>query len=923
MKLMWLYDNIGAFRDVFTSKLGTVPDLNLDLSPKGEGSSELHMRKYNIISILVATTLLCQSLQMLHVTKDPSTALGASEGRPLTSFAGTKDVFLFRPTSHVPRPAFIARQTCLRSLRPRAAREADRISAVKTEEKRRLAEFIGGVEGRTPKVDDLYDTLTRFYRYPLNNLGEVDDETYVRNNTKVQERELLDFWARHFKIAEGYGGHVTIGRQQAELYAMFVAQSRFPKNAIFYLSSQVDDLLYCSLQILGVSESRIRLIKSSSSGEIDYSDLDKKVREGAGRPAIVCLNAGRFLGGVDDVGRVRGILGRAGIKQKHIHYSMSPVSMGESFLNDAFKIDFKHGVDSMTLPMARFVGSPIPGAIILTKKEYVRNISRGQDRVEYVNVEDTTIPGSRSGHAPLYLWLATKVMGPEGFKARAKRGKEVCLYIKKVFDEKGYPCRLHERGDAIIFKQPSDRLRRKWGLLSYRNESCFEAIPYMTKVEIAEFINDLLRDNLSVSPQPKLVSTEEVAVSEAAVYVPSKKILATLDELEERIKRLMGEFLGFPANIASSEESYGALHNLFKYILSKEDAEGFGQTALSFFSNLYGVRDGDVFSGVTAGGTWGNLIGILAGRERFPRGILYYSEDSHYSIDKVARVLGMEVRKVKSLPNGEIDYDKLEEAIKANRGRPVILNLNIGTTMKGATDDPRKVVDILQRNNITNYHIHCDAALHGMLHPFIDGAPQINLARDVHSIAISGHKFMGLPMPSGIFMVRKSCIGPNLARRVDKLLTAKTGYVLFYLWYAVTKKGYDGFKKEALLCVDTAQYLHRRLREIGYPCGLNEFSNIVVLARPSERLIDKWQLAPYGDITHVVTMQHVTREKIDRFIGDLIEDMKQHPRGYVPGDKDLLDVPYVPGYGFHANPRPVPGLEQDLLPARGKTLSYI
>ncbi|MBU2102420.1 MAG: hypothetical protein KKF80_03405, partial [Candidatus Omnitrophica bacterium] len=60
---------------------------------------------------------------------------------------------------------------------------------------RRLQEFERRIGDSAPKANPLYDILTRFYQYQLNNLGEPDDETYVRNNTKEQERELLEFWA--------------------------------------------------------------------------------------------------------------------------------------------------------------------------------------------------------------------------------------------------------------------------------------------------------------------------------------------------------------------------------------------------------------------------------------------------------------------------------------------------------------------------------------------------------------------------------------------------------------------------------------------------------------------------------------------------------------------------------------------------------
>ena len=47
----------------------------------------------------------------------------------------------------------------------------------------------------------------------------------------------------------------------------------------------------------------------------------------------------------------------------------------------------------------------------------------------------------------------------------------------------------------------------------------------------------------------------------------------------------------------------------------------------------------------------------------------------------------MESVKVDTLETGEIDYENLRHHLKENSGRPAVLNLNIGTTVKGAVDD--------------------------------------------------------------------------------------------------------------------------------------------------------------------------------------------------------------------------------------------
>ena len=44
----------------------------------------------------------------------------------------------------------------------------------------------------------------------------------------------------------------------------------------------------------------------------------------------------------------------------------------------------------------------------------------------------------------------------------------------------------------------------------------------------------------------------------------------------------------------------------------------------------------------------------------------------------------------------------------------------------------------------------------------------------------------------------------------------------------------------------------------------------VVFPRPAPEVFKKWQIAPEGQIAHIITMPHVTREQIDELIADCI-----------------------------------------------------
>ncbi|MBE9004560.1 histidine decarboxylase [Fortiea sp. LEGE XX443] len=301
----------------------------------------------------------------------------------------------------------------------------------------------------------------------------------------------------------------------------------------------------------------------------------------------------------------------------------------------------------------------------------------------------------------------------------------------------------------------------------------------------------------------------------------------------------------------------------------------FEQEVLSFFAELYKIPENEFWGYVTAGGTEGNLYGILLAREIYPNGILYSSQDSHYSIAKAARLFGIQHQVINSQANGEMNYEHLSQVIRQNSQQPVIINLNIGTTVKGAIDDLDKVLEILTRHQIKDYYIHCDAALSGMILPFLDGAPQVNFQKPIDSVAISG-KFIGSPLPCGVVLTKKKWVEKvetmieYIGSKDTTILGSRNGHTPLIIWYALQTRGYEGFAKEAKTCIQNAQYLFQQLKLREYPCMLNKFSNTVVFQKPCQKLIKKWQLATQGNWAHIIVMQNIDRQKIDTFVNELV-----------------------------------------------------
>ena len=281
---------------------------------------------------------------------------------------------------------------------------------------------------------------------------------------------------------------------------------------------------------------------------------------------------------------------------------------------------------------------------------------------------------------------------------------------------------------------------------------------------------------------------------------------------------------------------------------------------------------------VTNGGTEGNMYGIFLGRELFPEGLVYYSEDTHYSVSKILRCLHVRNIMIKSLPDGRIDLDDLRETIKIHRDVPPIIFANIGTTIKGAVDDLDGIRQILDDLAVPQHYIHADAALSGMILPFVDDPQPWDFAAGVDSIAISGHKMIGSPIPCGVALAKRSHVD-RIARSVEYVGTLDTtlagsrnGITPLFLWYAFRTVGIKGLRRRVRACFEVADYAIEQFRRIGRDAWRHRNSVTVVFARPLAPIIHKWQLAVHHEVAHIITMPHVTRAMIDQLIDDVAQN---------------------------------------------------
>lgn len=145
-------------------------------------------------------------------------------------------------------------------------------------------------------------------------------------------------------------------------------------------------------------------------------------------------------------------------------------------------------------------------------------------------------------------------------------------------------------------------------------------------------------------------------------------------------------------------------------------------------------------------------VGVVAGGPVF-----YASSQTHNSVDKAVRLLGMGQRALRSIPvdpEYRIDMALLVRAIAEDRAagrRPFCVVGNAGTVNTGAIDDLTALADLCKKEGLW---FHVDgafgalAALSGQLRPLVAGMDRAD------SIAFDLHKWLYMPYDVGCVLVR-------------------------------------------------------------------------------------------------------------------------------------------------------------------------
>jgi histidine decarboxylase len=128
-------------------------------------------------------------------------------------------------------------------------------------------------------------------------------------------------------------------------------------------------------------------------------------------------------------------------------------------------------------------------SVVVTKSSHRE---RAAQTVDYVDSPDTTIAGSRSGHAPLILRDAIDHHGgAAGLHQRAERSRALAAHAHTGLQQLGWDAYRHPHAFTVVLRTPPESVLHKWILPTENGWSHIIAMPGIATETIDAFLADM------------------------------------------------------------------------------------------------------------------------------------------------------------------------------------------------------------------------------------------------------------------------------------------------------------------------------------------------------------------------------------------------------------------------------------------------
>ena len=330
-----------------------------------------------------------------------------------------------------------------------------------------------------------------------NNAGSPFDIHEGLLNSLGFEREVIEYFGPlyGFDLSDLWGIVTfsgTDGNNHGIYFGSKYLENKTHKKPVMYVS---DEAHYSSRRLADLQGLELRLIPSDVHGCMIPEELEKAIVPD--RPALVVYAMGTtFKGAVDDQKALNAVWSR--FPDITVYRHIDAALFGGYIPYTQYKDKLNRNVepfDSIAISGHKFFGMDDPAGIFLTTQEIIKN--QKSYNISHLNTNMPMISCSRSAISPLKFWWIIKHTSKEEFEKMAEVIIETAKWLKKSFDDIGYPAWLEPMSNTVYFKRPAESIVKRYSLASDFDErlggelSHIVVMQHVTMERLKSFIDDL------------------------------------------------------------------------------------------------------------------------------------------------------------------------------------------------------------------------------------------------------------------------------------------------------------------------------------------------------------------------------------------------------------------------------------------------
>jgi histidine decarboxylase len=329
--------------------------------------------------------------------------------------------------------------------------------------------------------------------YLINNLGDPYAGSHFASEVCDLEREairwLMELW--HCGKPQDYWGSIGASGTEGNIWAMYLGREALP-GAIMVHSREAHYSLPKAARILRIESVAV---DCEPGGAIATDALFQTLEIYRDRPIILALTCGTTVKGAhDNIAAAIAACDAAGIErhQRFIHIDGALNAMVLPFVDAAtFDIQpsFRHAIDSISTSGHKMIGTPMPCGALITRRCHADRVASG---VAYLRSNDTTLMGSRNGHAVLAMWSRLIGHGAAGFR----RDTAACLArtakLVATLRREGVPAQCNDHALTVVFPQPNETIVNAYQLACNNGVAHAIVMPSATAALLDRFTADYL-----------------------------------------------------------------------------------------------------------------------------------------------------------------------------------------------------------------------------------------------------------------------------------------------------------------------------------------------------------------------------------------------------------------------------------------------